>query len=195
MALIDQYVRLFKSLLPQGKAWPRDVETNLHDLIEGIAAEFVRVHERGEALMREADPRQTLELLEDWEKAFGLPDACALESGGIPERRQQLFHKIVTGGGQSRAFYIQIAAQFGYDVTITEYRRFRAGKSRSGDRCYGLYWKFYWQVNAADFQITRFRVGQSHAGERLATWSNDTLECIFQRLRPAHTEVRFSYGS
>jgi uncharacterized protein YmfQ (DUF2313 family) len=195
VALIDDYVRQLKGLLPRGPAWNMSPTSNLHKLLEGIAAEFVRVHERALDLLREADPRAALELFSDWEVAFGLPDVCASDTDTRDERRKQLMHKIVNGGGQSKAFFIEIAAVFGYSVTITDYRRFRAGLSRSGDRCYGADWMTYWEVHATDFAITRFRAGAGRAGDALAVWGNDVLECVINRAKPAHTSVNFRYGS
>lgn len=191
---VDPYKRMLAALLPPGRAWVIESGKVLEKLLAGIVVEFARIDRRGRDLLEEADPRTTVELLPEWEASFGLPDSCAGLFAGVEERRQQLLQKITTGGGQSIPFFIQVARNFGYEVTITEYRRFRAGRSHAGDRCYGNAWIFYWQMNAQDYELTRFRAGQARAGDRLATWGNDILECIFRRLKPSHTEVLFSYG-
>ena len=43
--------------------------------------------------------------------------------------------------------------------------------------------------------ITPFRVGAGAVGEPLRAWSNEVIECQFNRLKPAHTRVLFAYAA
>lgn len=75
MALTDaDYLQQLQELLPPGPAWPRDPDAYLTRLLSAWAAECARVDARANALMDEADPRATAELLPDWERMLGLPD-------------------------------------------------------------------------------------------------------------------------
>ena len=53
-------------------------------------------------LERESDPRQTVELLPDWERNWGLPDPCYEEPQSIGERQLALVMRMTMLGSQSR---------------------------------------------------------------------------------------------
>jgi uncharacterized protein YmfQ (DUF2313 family) len=77
----DDYLAQLAALLPTGPALSRDPDSALMRLLGLPAAELAEVDKRIAALLAEADPRGTSELLPDWEADFGLPDDCSpLES-------------------------------------------------------------------------------------------------------------------
>ncbi len=69
-------------------------------------------------LITESDPRSPLELLPDWERAFGLPDPCSIETPTIADRRAALINRMTIVGRQDRNFFISLAAAIGYTITI-----------------------------------------------------------------------------
>lgn len=193
---VEEYTQLLRNLLPPGKAFPRERGTNLEQLLTGMAAELARVEARADVLAIEVNPLDTSELLPDWERAAGLPDKCA----GILEttqqgRRNALLAKLTSTGGQSVAYFISVAKSLGYEITITEFRPFRAGLSSAGDPLTNGDWVYAWRINAPDTTIIEFKAGLSAAGEALRTWGNDTLECKINQLKPAHTITLFGYGA
>ena len=118
----DDFARAIENDLPQGKAWPRDPAGDLMLWVDGNAQIYGVVEQRSaDLLLVESDPRATFELLPEWERAFGLPDACTIESQTIEERRDALVTKITSLGGQSRDFFISVAAALGYTISIYEY--------------------------------------------------------------------------
>jgi uncharacterized protein YmfQ (DUF2313 family) len=195
MPTAADYLEQLKTLLPPGQAFPREAGTTLHDLLDGMSIELARVDGRGETLPIEANPASANELLSDWERVAGLPDKC---SGVLEEtlqgRKNALLTKLTSTGGQSAAYFIELAASLGYTVTIEEFRPFRAGISRAGDSLTNGPWVFTWRIRAPEVSVTEFRAGRSAAGERLRTWGNDTLECKLNQLKPAHTVALFAYG-
>jgi len=195
MPTAADYLEQLKTLLPPGQAFPREAGTTLHSLLNGMAIELARVDGRGEALPVEANPASTNELLTDWERVAGLPDKCSgvLEQT-LQGRKNALLTKLASTGGQSPGYFIDLAASLGYDVTIEEFRPFRAGMSRAGDSLTNGPWAFTWLIRAPEASVTEFRAGRSAAGERLRTWGNDTLECKINQLKPAHTIALFAYG-
>lgn len=196
MPTAADYLEQLKTLLPPGQAFPREAGTTLHDLLDGMSIELARVDGRGEALPIEANPATTNELLVDWERVAGLPDKC---SGVLEEtlqgRKNALLTKLTSNGGQSPAYFIELAASLGYTVTIEEFRPFRAGISKAGDALTNGPWAFTWRVRAPETSVISFRAGVSAAGERLRSWGNDTLECKINQLKPAHTIALFAYGA
>lgn len=187
----DDYLKQLQALLPQGPAWSREPDAVLTKLLTEFAAEFSRVDFRIEDLLNEADPRTTNELLADWERVAGLPDLCTGIPETIAQRRELLVAKLTNVGGQSKQFYIDLAAKLGYAITITEFKRFRV-TSRVNEQLTNADWNYAWRVNAQQDTVRAFRVN-GRVSEPLATWGNTALECMITRLKPAHTHVQFAY--
>jgi uncharacterized protein YmfQ (DUF2313 family) len=130
----QDYGSAFLTLLPQGQAWPKAPGTTLDLACRGLAEYWGFVDSRAADLLeRESDPRYTIELLPDWERNWGLPDPCYKEPLTIAERQLALVMRMTMEGAQSREFFINVAAQIGYTITISEYRTFVVGIDRVGD--------------------------------------------------------------
>lgn len=196
------YLEALQALLPLGPAWPRDPEAMLSRLLGGIADGMARVDGRALALLDESDPYTALELLPDWERVVGLPDSCNPVSGTIRDRQLSIVRKLAGEGGQSRAFFIRLAALLGLEIEIDEFRPFAAGAGAGEELCDDA-WRFAWVVvvlppsasgNDADLlRFTVFSVGESSAGDRLRSFGAAHLECVIARAAPGHTVVLFSY--
>ena len=135
----EDYGSAFLQLLPQGPAWPREPGSTLDLACRGLALYWGEVDRRaGDLLEQESDPRKTLELLPDWERNWGLPDPCYTAPLTIGERQLALIMRMTMQGAQSREFFIEVAAQIGYTIRISEYRVWVVGLDRCGDsRVYG----------------------------------------------------------
>lgn len=196
----EGYADAMAALLPTGPAWPREPESTLMMLIGALAVEWARVDGRAADLLgREADPRAALELLADWETAFGLPDPCVAEPLTLEDRRAALTSKMTLLGGQSRAFFIQLAADLGYAVTIRERSPFMCGVSRCGDPRWEIApaeIRFVWSVKVSGRRLSWFRVGSGRCGvdPHLTIGLATDLECRIRRYAPAHTVVFFDYS-
>ncbi|MCW5666465.1 MAG: DUF2313 domain-containing protein [Piscinibacter sp.] len=189
----QDYQALLSSLLPVGPAWPREAGSVLQLLLYALAAEFERLELRMLDLVGESDPRLTVELLPDWERVAGLPDPCVGAGQTLELRRAALTAKLTNVGGQSRAFYLEVAARLGYSITIDEFFT-EAEAIAAGIPYTGTSWAHTWRINAAEETVREFRVGGSVAGERLRSWGNEMLECVMNRLKPAHTILLFAYS-
>lgn len=190
----NDYLRQMQALLPPGPAWPKDDSALITRLLGGLAAELARVDGRAWQLVEEADPRTVAELFADWERVAGLPDACAVAFGGdqsVAQRRAALVGRLTTLGGQSPSYFVGIAAALGYAITITEFSEHTVNDDVNHP-LYGAAWNFAWQVNAVLNTITEITV-DSTVDDPLAVWGNSLLECVVNRLRPAHTTVLYSY--
>lgn len=189
------YRTQLQALLPQGAAWPRAATALWTKLLDAIAEEFARIDGRALQLIDEADPRTTAEMLADWERVAGLPDSCSgLLADTQQGRRNELVSKLVGQGGQSRTYFIEVAAALGFSIEIEEFRPFRVGQATAGQALTNGDWRFAWRVRAPTVTVMRFRVGQSAVGEALATWGNAGMECRIRNYRPAQTNVIFAYG-
>jgi len=146
-------------------------------------------------LIDEADPRVTSELLADWERVLGLPDSCA---GGaamtVSQRRNRVLDKLRKVHGQSRQFYLDLAAMLGYtDTSITEFRPMSCG-APCDLPVYGEDWRFAWQVNTVNaLAVYQMRVGDP-CDSPLRSWLSSELQCRLNKLKPANTVVLMNYG-
>ncbi|AWN43175.1 YmfQ family protein [Methylobacterium durans] len=130
----EDYAYALAALLPTGAAWPRDPKSALMQTVRGLGEVWGHVDSRaGDLVEVETDPRQTLELLGEWERAFGLPDPCVTTPLSVIDRRNALLNKMTALGGQSRAFFIGIASTLGYQIQIVEWSPYQGGISRAGD--------------------------------------------------------------
>lgn len=195
------YAQAFADLLPTGEAWSRDPDAALMQLVRGQAEIWGAVVDAraGDLIEIESDPRYALELLGDWERAYGLPSPCIPVIQTVPERRQALVNRIREQGGQSRAFFIGVAASLGYAITITEYTAFQFGLSSFGGRRGRLNpgaMRFCWTVRITGARLSRFRFGASSFGRDpfLSIRRAEDLECLFRRIKPAHTQLFFDYA-
>lgn len=190
----NDYLRQLQALLPEGAAWARDKDGVLAQFLHALAYEFARIDARVERLINENDPRTALEMLRDWERAFGLPDQCMQAADTLIERQNILHEKVTRIGDQSRQYYVDIAARAGYQIGVTDFNAFMTGVSRTGDPLNGIDWLYAWRVNAPATTVVEFRTGRSATGDPLRDWGNDILECLINRIKPAHTVVQFAYG-
>ena len=193
----DDYTQAFLSLLPHGQAWPRHAPDSV--LVRGVAGlcdYWGFADGRAADLLEiESDPRLTSEMLEDWERNWGLPDPCEVYPPDTePERREELLFKMTLLGRQDRQFFIDYAARQGQTVTIREYAPYMCGVSRVGDTRV--------LPNPPDDPVGdphfRWQLGRQ---EMRYYWLVDLenvltgVECIFTRYGPAHGDVVFTYRS
>lgn len=188
------WVKLIKGLLPPGPATAAERGTVFDGMAQALADELVRIDGRTEDLKAEIDPRTTFELLPDFERMLGLPDPCVTDAQTIDQRRNAVIVKLTQLGGLNPEFYIDVAAQLGYAVTITEFKPARCGVSHCGDRLNGKDWAYTWRVNSENNTIRVARVGSAVAGDLLRDWSNQQLECAIEERQPSHGILQFSYG-
>ncbi|WP_410498152.1 YmfQ family protein [Chitinibacter sp. S2-10] len=187
----SDYLQQLQQLMPPGPAWEGELIVRELDV---LAKSFAAVHARSGDLLREASPYQTTEMLADWERVCALPDSCSVQSSmTMADRRAAVAGKLMAIGGQSAAYFIAIAKAMGYpDATITQYSARRCGR-RMGTPYGGVAWQFVWQMNLPASQVVARRSG-SPMGERYRVWGNAQLECVINKLKPAHTLVRFKYA-
>ena len=197
----QDYKKLLLSLLPAGNI-AKDEDSNNAMLLGLIASELSRIDAAAYDLIKEADPRTTEALFQEWEDFAGLPDPCSPADLTKEERRNRLIQKLTSEGGQSRAFYEQASADLGYDVTITEYRPFTCGISQciapSDDVFIAIMppeHRFVWSVTVHGDRLTWFKCGVSEVGvdPMLKITAATDLECIFQKLKQSHTHLNFIY--
>jgi uncharacterized protein YmfQ (DUF2313 family) len=207
----DDYARAFIELLPHGQAWPRHPESTLVMTCTGLAGYWGFVDGRAADLLeRESDPRYAIELLPDWERAWGLPDPCLPSATTIGERQRMLIMVMTWMGGQSRAYFTKVMQWLGYPATsidIKEFAPFMAGISRAGDTrptpADNFRWyigppeqRFSWSVEVGTVGLVWFRAGVGQAGvdHHLEFRVPAEMLCLINRWKPAHTDLIYDFS-
>lgn len=188
----NDYLQQLRGLLPQGPAWPRDNDSLLTKLLTAFSEEFSRVDNRIDDLLNEADPRTTLEMLSEWESLCGLPDPCTGPLIGLQARRDAVVTRLTTIGGQSIAFFEALGASIGYDIEVTE-EEVHTCMSDCMAPINGQPWRFVWNVTVSQADTPRVFTCMDECTMPLRVWGDELLECVINRVKPAHTLVRFIY--
>lgn len=189
----SDYLWQFQRLLPRGRVWHRGWGTLQAEALLTLMPTWVRLHVRADNLIADAFPCSTIELLPEWEATLGLPDPCTGPLATLQQRTAAVCGKFAARGGQSREYFIHLAASLGFEIEIETYSPFYASRSHAGDPIYDEKWAYAWRVIAAETQVLYFTASMSAAGDPLATWGNEILQCEFENYKPAHTEIVFSY--
>jgi uncharacterized protein YmfQ (DUF2313 family) len=170
-----QLTEAARRLLPRGAAWTRSLTSRLTKLLKAAADEMERVFGRADDLQREMHPGSVNELLDRWEKDFGLPGPCIVGSQTFNERLNALVSKFNETGGQSEAYFIARALELGYTITVT----YPAA--------------YTWQINAPAVTLIDSTT-ESDTEQPLWTSGNALLECVMNRIKPAHSVLLFNYS-
>lgn len=191
----SDYLQQVVALLPRGPAWSADDDSLLLERLRGWAVTMARVDGRIGDLLQEADPRTASELLPDWERVAGLPDACELAFGAVgteAQRRIALLARLVSGGGLSVTYFQSVIETLGYVATITEFREATVDSDVDAPMC-GDSWVAAWQVNLSTVSLIE-RTVDDDVDTVLAVSSDGLLECVLVRLNRAGATLVFNYA-
>lgn len=182
------YQQQLAALLPPGPAWQAGLQPQVHDLLAALAQEFGRIDARSADLLRESFLGTFHEALTDWERTLALPDECMGASGTVAERKAMVRMRLVEQGGQTPAYYVQLAARMGYpNARVQELRASRWGGSRFGQYFGTWNAQFMWVLHAGERLAGGSRFGLSVWGERFGSNPSNALVCVIRRAAPAHT--------
>lgn len=189
----ENYRNKLLTLLPVGVAWARDANSTMADMLHAWADELARVDGRTTDLRNEADPQTTLELILEWESILGIPDPCSGLGETLQQRREAILAALRLLGGQSRQYFIDLAATLGFEgATITEYDPHSVDLSVDAG-LFGDDWQFAWTLSVAMPDVQQISVDSS-VDESMGEQSSTTrLECMINRYKPAHTIALFEY--
>lgn len=171
------YLDLLLSLLPKGKAWNRESDSNLYNFLYGNADELSRIDGRINDLLIERDTRTTTDLITNHETDLGLPDECSEENLILIQRRNIAHARFVDLGKLTSTWFIEFAELLGYTITINEYAPAWAGVMVAGDTCGDL------------FILHRWLVYVDHDSPNIKV-----LKCSFRKFKPGHTLVFFRFS-
>ncbi len=197
MAVRDaaDYHAQLRALLPPGPAWDAELVPEVDGALRGLAAELARVDARGYDLLNEADPLTLHELVPDWERVMQLPDPCTGGAPTLDDRKKAIRQRLTALGGQSAAYFEQMARRQGYtNAKVVAHRAPRFGRARFGLATFGTWAQQHmWTLYAGERLSGGRRFGVSYWGERFGSNPATALECLVRRAAPAHTLENIIY--
>ncbi|MDU9391531.1 YmfQ family protein [Pseudomonas sp. zfem002] len=192
----EDYYSHLRALLPPGPAWDREFHPEVDELLRAGAQELAREDARAFDLLSESNPETVRELVPGWERVMGLPDPCLGPSPGFDDRQLAVRRRLVAVGGQSRAYFIDLAFSLGYpEARIIEHRSPRFGRSRFGAARFGTWSaQFMWTLESGPRRRVGRRFGASYWGDRFGKDPITALECAVRQSAPAHAVEYIKYS-
>lgn len=190
----SDYLAQFQRLLPRGRVWQRGWGTVQAQQLLALMPTWTRLHLAANELIADVFPCSPGSVLAEWETTLGLPDPCTGPLPTIQQRRDAVCGKFTARGGQSRLYFIHLAASLGYQIQIEAYTPFFVDLNRVGDHLNSEAWAHAWRIIVQGAtNLTYFRAGISAVGEPLADWGRDLLRCTIEEYAPAETAIVWSY--
>ncbi|MCH4542771.1 putative phage tail protein [Ochrobactrum sp. A-1] len=179
--------------LPRGFALGKR-EGVLDAILNSIAKVLVQAEADAQNLMDEVDPRTANALLPDFERVLG-PDPCGRDLGSqtLEQRQRRAHQRWIAKGGASIPYFVKLAESLGHTIEIEEFWPSKAGVLRAGQALIADGEQFTWRVKLQLISEWIFRAGVNQAGQTLGGIELSDVECELRRLKPAHTQLVFSY--
>lgn len=129
-----EYTRMLLNLFPTGPAFPRTENNSIFKLMQGHGDELVRLDNQINLLTKEAFYNLAEQLIDEWEKAAGLPNDVFTIPPALADRRALLIFLLkkiseyIGQHGLSENFWYAIAADPILNYTITGINYFDAAR-------------------------------------------------------------------
>lgn len=186
------YEDILKQLLPYGCYSDSADSAHMKDIkVMAGALEACQIN-ADDFTEDEIFPDKVDELLPDWERVYGIASDTSISWAS---RIDDLLAAVRATGSLTPEYFLSLATRLGYTATIEELEPFMAGWSEAGDTIYVEDIVYVWQLTITNSGVKSyfFEAGVSCAGDSLNYFSEDYLEGIMNKLKPAHTAVVFQY--
>jgi len=109
--------------LPNGIAWSakNEIESNFRKLLNGLGYEFQNIENNIDYLKRELNIFTTVDFIDYWERAYGIPDkegVFSIQGLSLEDRRLQLIVKELMDGADLKEQWQAIALCYGYEIDV-----------------------------------------------------------------------------
>lgn len=180
--------------LPNDPLWhDKNVEGSvLKKILIGLAAEWLNLRNIVNELYDNYDPRNTTSLIEEWERFVGIPDSCFSNVGSLEQRRKNILLKLAGSNVSTAKQFENVAAILGYDATVTNGvdvatlpATFPVLLVSAAAAPFTIVVNLDASIKPATFPLS-FPVA-------LSSGIPELLNCFFNKLKPANTQVIFRY--
>lgn len=195
---VRAWLASLQALLPPGAGLTREPGAVLTQALEAVAAQLARAEDRAIDLRNQSsDPLIATDMLPDWERLLGLPDDCmAGQALSVVDRQRIAGQRLVEVGGQSRAYFLDMAQRLGEPgCTITEFRPANCN-DHCNDALYSEADRYSWRVNVPHAaNNARLANCNDNCNDALQMYTPSLIECPINERKPAHTNVLFAYAA
>lgn len=163
-------------------------DSNLRKLLTGLAQEIWRAEKRVQDITVQHYIPDTVDLIEAWESAVGIPDSCFLNTRNLEQRQKNVLTKFKALGVATKESFIQLAAFMGYTIEIITF-------SAAANPPYNVPFypvlmplgRFVWLIKGIGIApyVPPYDVPFD------VNIGSDVLPCFFSKLKPANTILYF----
>jgi uncharacterized protein YmfQ (DUF2313 family) len=167
--------------------------SNIRKILVGLSTQWNRFRTDINNVYDEYDPNDTVDLITEWETMVGIPDECISNTGTLEERRTNILLKLAGINVTTAKQFENIASILGYDVVVEN------GVDTS---VFPLTLPFILLSEATAPFVIVVTLDASLETEgfpltfpfTLSSGVPDILLCLFNKLKPANTNVIFRYS-
>ena len=188
----EEHTSALAAYLPNGKVFEaKNIEgSNLRAFLKGLSGELFTAQNYITTLKEEYFPDTTTLFIDEWEATAGIPDSCFKGDGTIEERRRDVLVKLAASGVQTDQDFIDLAALFGVEVTIT------AGRDEITFPLTFPVLMFNTVAEARFTTVVKFTAPDTSRFPLtfpilFGTNEIALLECIFKKLKPKNCNIIF----
>ena len=171
----------------------RDGST-LRKILIGLASEWLNFRSKINEVSNEYNPKTTTKLIEEWEQFVGIPDNCIPVASTIEQRRLNVLLKLAGINATTEAQFKNVASILGYNIEVSN------GVSTSA---FPLTLPFLLISEAsAPFTIVITLPSSIQPNGfaltfpfTLTSQQPAILDCLFNKLKPANTQLFFRYSN
>lgn len=171
----------------------RDGST-LRKILIGLASEWLNFRSKINEVSNEYNPKTTTKLIEEWEQFVGIPDNCIPVASTIEQRRLNVLLKLAGINATTEAQFKNVASILGYNIEVSN------GVSTS---TFPLTLPFLLISEAsAPFTIVITLPSSIQPNGftltfpfTLTSQQPAILDCLFNKLKPANTQLFFRYSN
>ncbi len=168
--------------------------STLRKILIGLASEWLNFRSKINEVSNEYNPKTTTKLIEEWEQFVGIPDDCIPVASTIEQRRLNVLLKLAGINATTEKQFKNVASILGYNIEVSN------GVSTS---TFPLTLPFLLISEAsAPFTIVITLPSSIQPNGfaltfpfTLTSQQPAILDCLFNKLKPANTQLFFRYSN
>lgn len=177
------------AFMPNGRVFAakHEIDSDLRKFLNGLSKEFFDIDEQINLMSQDHDINETVEFMDRWESAVGIPDDCFDTNKTLEERRTQVLAKLAKMNLTTEQDFIDLATLFGVNVTI------RSGKDASTFPMVFPIILFDTEKEAKFTMVVEFDSATNGFPFTFPITftdnENELIQCLFDKLRPANVQI------
>lgn len=169
-------------------------DSTLRKILLGLASEWLNFRDKINEVVKEYNPQKTTALIQEWEEFVGIPDNCIPVASTIEQRRLNVLLKLAGINATTEKQFKNVASILGYNIEVSN------GVSTS---TFPLTLPFLLISEAsAPFTIVITLSSSIQPSGfpltfpfTLTSQQPAILDCLFNKLKPANTQLFFRYSN